>query len=242
MRSLSLRSARASINSDSVRRTVALRDSRVARVSLCSRTARTCPFLTFIPSSTSIFSTRPGTLAPIIAWCRDLMYPLAERSLSFSPSVMRWTRATLTSGFGRIFSYCRTPKTVAAATNPAGISQRAAPSQPPPVPAGSLARPKLTPEFRRTPGRFPPLDPQRSQVVPQRTGHAKAPASLGDCPSPPITAVSTTSFGKHCNPGSPDRPAESPFTRLPSKASLQTTIDPPPSTFGNLRPSSREFA
>ena len=48
------------------------REASMAFSSLCSRTASTSPFLTFEPSSTNIRSTRPGILAPIIAWWRDL--------------------------------------------------------------------------------------------------------------------------------------------------------------------------
>ena len=71
-RSFSLRSTFASRSSARIRWSDALRDASIAFSSLCSRTARTSPFLTFDPSSTYIRSTRPGTLAPIIAWCLDL--------------------------------------------------------------------------------------------------------------------------------------------------------------------------
>ena len=71
-RSFCFKSACASRSCASDCATIARREASIAFNSLCSRTARTSPFLTFDPSSTYIRSTRPGTFAPIIAWCLDL--------------------------------------------------------------------------------------------------------------------------------------------------------------------------
>ena len=51
---------------------IALRDSSWASRSLCSSVASNWPFFTRLPSSAWSSMTRPGTLAPIIAWFRDL--------------------------------------------------------------------------------------------------------------------------------------------------------------------------
>ena len=153
---------------------IALREASRAFRSLCSRTARRSPFLTCDPSSTSICSTRPGTLAPIIGLVPRLEVALGAEQLLGLAGGHRLDQADRHLGLGADLLPARV------AVIPARPEQRerhqpedqrrtnpAPPRRRPGRPSGLLRRPGRLPS--------PPARRGRSSTTPGHRGASTSP-------------------------------------------------------------------